>query len=59
MKKIYCIPCEKYQNPKTSYSWNKTLVLSWAKYGSTNEKIFEKCIKMLKILGLIDNINEW
>ena len=63
MKKIYCIKCNKYRkfkNPKISYIFNKTLVLSIIcdKCGSKDEELFkeEKSIEILKILILIKNI---
>ena len=45
MKKIYCIKCNKYRkfkNPKISYIFDKTLVLSIIsdKCGSKDEKYF-------------------
>ena len=64
MKKIYFIKCNKYRkfkNPKISYLFNKALVLVIIcdKCGSNDEKIFnKKSIEILKILGLINNINE-
>ena len=63
MKKIYCVVCgiyKKINNPKISYIFVKTLVLSiiCSKCGSKDEKIFkeEESIKILKIFGLINNI---
>ena len=46
IKKIYCIKCNnygKFKNPKTSYIFDKTLVLSiiFHKCGSNNGKIFK------------------
>ena len=65
MKKIYCIKCKKYKkfkNPKISYIFDKTLSLSFIcdKCCSKDAKIFkeEESIKILKILGLINNIEE-
>ena len=52
----------KFKNPKASYTFNEALVLSIIcdKCGSNDDKIFtiEESIEILKILGLIDNINE-
>ena len=63
MKKIYCVVCgiyKKINNPKISYFFRKTLVLSiiCSKCGSKDEKIFieEESIKILKIFGLINNV---
>ena len=63
MKKIYCVICGKYRkfkNPKISYIFEKTLVLTiiCSKYENKDEKIFKKeeSIEILKILGLIKNI---
>ena len=65
MKKIYYIKCHNYRklkNLKISYNFDKTLVLSINCDKSINkdEKIFkeEKSIEILKILGLINNMNE-
>ena len=65
MKKIYCIKCNKYRSLKTpniSYIFDKTLVLSIIcdKCSSEEENIFkeEESIEILKILGLINNMNE-
>ena len=65
MKKIYCIKCNKYsslKNPNISYIFDKTLVLSIIcdKCSSEEENIFkeEESIEILKILGLINNMNE-
>ena len=62
LKKIYGVICGKYgklKNPKTSYIFEKTLVLSiiWSKYENEDEKIIkeEESIEMLKILGLMKN----
>ena len=58
--KIYCAECSKFRkfvNPRISYIFNKTLVLSIVckKCGNTDEIIFteEKSIEIL-ILDLID-----
>ena len=66
MKKFCCIKCKKYRkfkNPKISYIFDKTLSVSIIcdKCGSKDEKIFkeEESIKTLKILGLINNIEEY
>ena len=63
MKKIYSVVCgiyKKINNPKISYIFVKTLVLSiiCSKCGSKDEKIFieEESIKILKIFGLINNV---
>ena len=63
MKKLYCVICAKYRkfkNPKMSYIFEKTWVLSiiCSKCGNEDEKIFkeEESIEELKILGLIENI---
>ena len=64
-KKIYCFECKKYRkivDRKTSYIFDKTLVLPiiCSKSGNNNDRIFreEENIEILKILGLIGNINE-
>ena len=66
MKKLYCIICGKYrkfEKPKISYLLEKTLVLSiiCSKCKNEDEKIFkeEESIEILKILGLINNIEEY
>ena len=63
MKKLYCIICRKYrkfEKPKISYFFEKTLVLSiiCSKCKNDDEKVFkeEESIEILKILGLIENI---
>ena len=63
MKRLYCVICGKYrkfEKPKILYLLEKTLVLSiiWSMYKKEDEKIFteEESIKMLKILGLTENI---
>ena len=62
----YCVVCGKYKkfkNSKISYLLEKTLVLSiiCSKCNSKNEMIFkeEEWIKILKILGLINNIEQY
>ena len=63
-EKIYCIKFNKYRkfkNPKISYIFDKTLVLSFICNKCINdEKIFkeEKSIQIWKILGLVNNISE-
>ena len=66
MKKFYCVICGKYrklEKPKISYLLEKTLVLSiiCSKCENEDEKIFkeEESIEILKILGLINNIEEY
>ena len=66
MKKLYYVICNKYrkfEKPKISYVSEKTLVLSiiYSKCKNEDEKIFEKeeSIERLKILGLINNIEEY
>ena len=61
--KICCVICDKYRkfkNPKILYVFEKTLVLSiiCSKCKNDDEKIFkeEESIKILKVLGLIENI---
>ena len=63
MKKINCVifdKCRNFKNPKISYIFEKTLVLSiiCSKFGNDDEKIFkeEESVEILKILGLIKNI---
>ena len=60
MKQIYCIRHEK-KKKKKFWNYNKTLVFSSISYecGSNNDKIFrkEQYMKIIKILGLINNIN--
>ena len=60
MKKIYRIKCSKYSkfiNPKISYIFDKTLLLSviCGICDSEGEELFEekKLIEILKIFGLI------
>ena len=65
MKKLYCVISNKYkklEKPKTSYLFEKTLVLSiiCSKCKTEDEKIFkEESIKILKILALINNAEEY
>ena len=63
MKKLFCVICSKYrkfQKPIISYILEKTLVLSiiCSKRKNEDGQIFKekKSIKILKILGLIQNI---
>ena len=62
MKKLYCIICKKYkkiEKPKISCILPKTLVPSIICSKCKNEnkkKIKEESIEILKILGLIRNI---
>ena len=63
MKKLYCVICCKYRkfkNPKLSYIFEKSLVLSiiYSKCKNEDKKMFkdEESIEILKILGLIENI---
>ena len=63
MKKLFLVICGKYrkfEKPKISYLLEKTLVLSiiCSKCKNEDEKLFkeEEPIKILKILGLIENI---
>ena len=63
MKKLYCVICGKYrklEKPKISYLLEKTLVLSiiCSKCKNEDEKE-EESIEILKILGLINNIEEY
>ena len=66
MKKLYSVICGKYrklEKPKISYLLEKTLVLSiiGSKCKNEDEKIFkeEESIEILKILGLINNIEDY
>ena len=66
MKKIYFSVCgknKKDKNRKISYIFEKKSVLSivCSKCGSKDEKIFkeEQSIKILKILGLINSIEQY
>ena len=63
MKKLYCVIFGKYgksKNPKISYNFGKTLVISliYSKFKNEDQKMSkeEKWIEILKILGLIENI---
>ena len=60
MKKLYCVICgkhRKFEKPKISYIFEKTLVLSviCSECENEDEKMFkeEESIEILKILGLI------
>ena len=63
--KMYCNVCKKYrksQTTKISYIFKKlSLSIVYSKYGHENEKIFkeEELIEILKILGLINNMEEY
>ena len=66
MKKWYCVICgkhKKFEKPKIWYLLEKTLVLSItsSKCKIKDEKAFkeEESIEILKILGLISNIEEY
>ena len=66
MEKLYCVICDKnqkFEKLKISYHLEKTLVLSiiCSKYKNEDEKMFkeEESIEVLKILGLINNIEEY
>ena len=63
MKKLYCFICDKYrkfENPKISYLFEKTLVLSiiCSKCKKKNQKLFKEAesVEILRILVLIENI---
>ena len=63
MKKLYCVicgRCKKFEKPKKSYLFEKTLVASiiCSKCKNEDEKLFkeEDSIEILKILRLIENI---
>ena len=65
---MYCNVCNKYRKfkkPKISYIFKKKKKLSifivYSKRGYEYEKIFkeEESIEILKILGLINNIEEY
>ena len=65
MKELYCVICSKsrkFEKCKISYLLEKPLVLSFicSKCKNVEEKIFkeEESIEILKILGLINNIEE-
>ena len=58
--KIYCTKCKKcikFLNPKISYIFDKTLVLSiiYSKFGDNNYRIIEeeKSLKYSKAIGLV------
>ena len=60
MKKNYCVICDKYRkfkNPKISYLFQNTLVLSiiWSKCENEDGKI-SKEEESVEIIGLIKNI---
>ena len=66
MKKIYCLICGKYikfEKSKISHLLEKTLVRSiiCSKCKNEDEEIFkeEESIEILKILGLINNIEKY
>ena len=66
MTKIYCLICSKYrkfEKLRLSYLFEKTLFLSiiCSKCKTEPEKIFkeEESIEILKIIGLINNIEEY
>ena len=66
MKNLHCVNCSKYrkfEKPKISYLLEKTLFLSiiWSKCKNEDEKVFEEeeSIEILKILGLINNIEKY
>ena len=66
MKKLYCIICGKYrkfEKSKISYLLEKRLVLFiiCGQCKNEDEKIFkeEESIEILKILGLINNIEKY
>ena len=63
MKKLYCVICgeyRKFEKPKKSYLWEKTLVFSiiCSKHKNNDQKLFkdEESIEILKILGVMQNI---
>ena len=61
MKKLYCSICGKFgkfEKPKTSYLFEKTIFLLIICNKNEDEKIFreEESIKTLKILVLIESI---
>ena len=63
MEKLYCVICGKYrkfERPKISYIFEKTLILSiiCSKCKNEDEKVFkqEEWIWILKILDLIEKI---
>ena len=60
MKKLYCVVCGKFEEPKISYHLEKNLVLSiiCSKCKNEDKKTFkeEESIEILIILCLIRNI---
>ena len=62
MKKIYCVICgkdRKFEKPKRSYIFEKTLVLSiiWIRCKDEDEKVFKgKSFEILKILNFVGNL---
>ena len=58
--RVICGKYRKFKDPKISYIFEKTLLLSiiCSRSGNVGQKIFkeEKSFKILKILGLIENI---
>ena len=66
MKKLYCVIYNQHRNfekPEISYFLDNTLVLSiiYSKCKNEDERIFkeEKSIEILKILGLVNNTEEY
>ena len=66
MEKLYWVICGRYrksEKPKITYLLEKALLLSiiCSKCKNEDEKIFkeEESIEILKILGLINNIEEY
>ena len=66
MKKLYWLTCGKYrkfEKPKISYLLEKALFLSiiCSKCKNEGEKVFkeEESIEILKILGLLNNIEKY
>ena len=64
-KNMCCIKCnkhKKFKNLQMLYVFNKKFVIYIIcdKCGSNDDKVFkeEESIEILKVLGLIDNINE-
>ena len=59
---LFVASIENFEKPKTSYPLEKTLVLSivCSKCKNEDQKIFKKeeSIEILKILGLINNVEE-
>ena len=62
---MYCNACNKYRKlkkTKISYIFKRTLTLSvaYSKYGHKYEETFaEESMEILKILGLINNIEDY